>query len=175
MVALPAAIFPTSSCEHFVMIPSKRYLHHLVDMSCLGLLIGLAVCFSAVPAVSAERLAVSAPFANIRSGPATTSDILWQIEKFHPIEVLKTSGNWYYFRDFEGDEGWIHSSLVQKIATLITIQDECTIRSGPGTSFSVLFTVGKGIPFKVLERKGSWVHVQHADGDNGWIHQSLVW
>jgi SH3-like domain-containing protein len=31
------------------------------------------------------------------------------------------------------------------------------------------------VPFKVLDRKGEWLHVEHADGDRGWIHSSLVW
>jgi SH3-like domain-containing protein len=157
------------------MVPQKLYQRYSIVKHYIGFLIGMAVFFAAVPVVSAERLTVSAPLANIRSGPGTNFDILWQIEKFHPLQILKTSGDWYYFRDFEGDEGWIHSSLVQKIPSLITIQDECNIRSGPGTSFPILFTVGKGIPFKVLERKENWSHVQHADGDKGWIHQSLVW
>jgi len=157
------------------MVPKKTYQRYSAVINSIGYLLGLAVFFTAVPAVSAERLAVSAPLANIRSGPGTTYDILWQIEKFHPIQVLKTSGSWYYFRDFEGDEGWIHSSLVQEISSLITIQNECNIRSGPGSSFPVLFSVGKGIPFKVLGRKGNWFQIQHADGDKGWIYKSLVW
>jgi len=157
------------------MAYKKLYHRYSVVMNCVGFLMGLAVFFTAVPAVSAERLSVSAPLANIRSGPGSDYDILWKIEKFHPLQILKTSGKWYYFRDFEGDEGWIHSSLVQKIPSLITTQDECNIRSGPGTSFPVLFTVGKGIPFKILERKGNWFNIQHADGDKGWIHKSLVW
>jgi SH3-like domain-containing protein len=150
----------------------RRYSPGLAAIVCL---LGLLILSAADHAFSAERLSVSAPLANIRSGPATTHDVLWQIEKFHPIQILKTSGDWFFFRDFEGDEGWIHSSLVQKIPSLITAQNECNIRSGPGTSFPVLFTVGKGIPFKILEQKGSWFHIQHADGDKGWIHKSLVW
>jgi len=157
------------------MVLKKMRRRYSAVTKLIGILIGLAVFFTALPVVSAERLAVSAPFANIRSGPGTNYDTLWQVEKFHPLQILKTSGKWYYFRDFEGDEGWIHSSLVQKIPALITIQDECNFRSGPGASFPVLFTVGKGIPFKVLEQKGNWFHVQHADGDKGWIHRSLVW
>jgi SH3-like domain-containing protein len=31
------------------------------------------------------------------------------------------------------------------------------------------------VPFKVLEQKGNWFHIMHADGDKGWIHDSLVW
>ena len=36
-------------------------------------------------------------------------------------------------------------------------------------------SVQDGIPFKVISRKGQWVHIEHADGDRGWIHKSLVW
>jgi SH3-like domain-containing protein len=123
----------------------------------------------------AERLAVSVSVANIRSGPGKNYDVLWEIEKYHPLNVFKKSGKWCHFRDFEGDEGWIHESLIRKIPSIITKKEKCNIRSGPGTGFAVLFSVEKGIPFKVIKRKGSWIYIQHADGDKGWIHKSLVW
>ena len=126
-------------------------------------------------AASAERLAVSAPVANIRSGPGTSHALLWKVEKYFPIRVIEKSGEWYHFEDFEGDKGWVHQSLVSNISTVVTKNDECNIRSGPGTSHAIIFTVEKGIPFKVLEREGSWIHIEHADGDKGWIYESLVW
>ena len=125
--------------------------------------------------VSAERMAVSVPIANIRSGPGENYDILWAVEKYHPLDVFKKSGQWYHFRDFEGDEGWIHKSLLDNVPSVITKTENCNIRSGPDTHFEVLFEVEKGIPFKALERKGHWIQIQHADGDKGWIHESLVW
>jgi SH3-like domain-containing protein len=124
---------------------------------------------------SAERLAVAVSVANIRSGPGQNYDILWAVEKYHPLDVFQKSGQWYHFRDFEGDEGWIHKSLLQKLSSVITKKEKCNIRSGPDTRFAISFTVEKGIPFKVLKRKGIWIHIQHADGDKGWIHESLVW
>ena len=124
---------------------------------------------------SAERLAVSAPVANIRSGPGTSHNILWKVEKYFPLRVIKKSGEWYHFEDFEGDKGWVHQSLVGKISAVVTKNDACNIRSGPGTGNKIIFTVEKGIPFKVLKRKGSWIHIEHADGDKGWIHKSLIW
>ena len=119
---------------------------------------------------SAERLAVSAPVANIRSGPGTSHDVLWKVEKYFPIRIIEKSGEWYHFEDFEGDKGWVHQSLVKKIQAVVTKNDACNIRSGPGTSHEIKFTVEKGIPFKVLEQEGSWIHIEHADGDEGWIH-----
>ena len=96
-------------------------------------------------------------------------------ERYFPLLVIEKSGAWYRFQDFEGDKGWVHESLVAKIPAVITRNDACNIRSGPGTSHNILFSVEKGIPFKVLKREGSWIHIEHADGDKGWIHKSLVW
>jgi SH3-like domain-containing protein len=124
---------------------------------------------------SAERLAISAAEANIRSGPGTDHNVVWKVEKYFPILVIEKSGDWFQFEDFEGDRGWVHQSLVSKISAVITNSDACNIRSGPGTNNQIIFTVEKGIPFKVLNREGSWIHIEHADGDKGWIHKSLVW
>ena len=123
----------------------------------------------------AERLAVSSPVANIRSGPGTHHNVMWKVEKFFPLLVIDKSGEWYQLKDFEGDRGWVHRSLVDKTPTVITKNDKCNIRSGPGTHHKILFTVENGIPFKVLKREGSWIHIEHADGDKGWIHKALVW
>ena len=132
----------------------------------------LFVCSSTA---MAERLAVAVDVANIRSGPGTKYDTLWKIGKYHPLNILKKSGSWYHFSDFEGDKGWIHRSLTQKIPAVITTNNKCNIRSGPGTGYKILFTVDKGIPFKILKRKGNWIRIAHSDGDKGWIHKSLVW
>jgi SH3-like domain-containing protein len=129
-----------------------------------------------LPAAAAERFAVSARLANIRSGPGTKFEKLWQVWKYYPVKVLNKKGSWYYFKDFEGDEGWIHKSLLsKKMNTVISIKKKCNIRSGPGTKHKVEFTVTAGISFKALNHKGNWVQVEHADGDQGWIHKSLVW
>ncbi len=123
----------------------------------------------------AERMAVSVPTANIRLGPGEKYDIIWKVEKYYPIDVIKVAGKWCRFRDFEGDEGWIFKKLLNKTNTVITYKKKCNVRSGPGTQFKIAFTVAKGIPFKVLKRKDEWLQIKHADGDQGWIFKSLVW
>ena len=123
----------------------------------------------------AERMAISSSIANIRSGPGKNHEILWKVEKYHPIFVERKAGDWYGFRDYEGDKGWVHKSLVKNIPTVITIKEKCNVRSGPGTDNAVIFTVGSGIPFKIIGKNGNWRHILHADGDKGWIHKSLLW
>ena len=148
-------------------------MHSLKMKPCAVMIMILLLVFSSV--AWAERWAVAVSVANVRSGPGEHTDILWEVEKYYPLDVFKTSGQWYQFRDFEGDEGWIHKSLVSNIPTLITKKEKCNIRSGPGTGFSIVFTVEKGVPFKVIKREGSWTYIEHADGDKGWIFNSLAW
>ncbi|MEJ2656683.1 MAG: SH3 domain-containing protein [Desulfobacterales bacterium] len=126
-------------------------------------------------AYAGKRLTVSVSNANIRSGPGTNYDILWQVNKYYPIRIIKKVGAWFQFVDFEGDEGWIKNTLVRNIPSVITIKENCNIRSGPGTQYSVAFQAEKGVAFKIIKQKGSWIYVQHADGDKGWIYKSLVW
>jgi SH3-like domain-containing protein len=131
--------------------------------------------FYPVFALAGERYAVMGNLVNIRSGPGTNYDILWQVEKYYPVNVTEESGSWYKIEDFDGDTGWIHKSLVRQIPAVITTKDKCNIRSGPGLKYKVLIISEKGVPFKVIERKGNWIHVQHSEGHEGWIHKSLVW
>ncbi len=123
----------------------------------------------------AQRYAVKVPKANVRSGPGMKYEWVWQVGKYHPLDVQKKDGNWYYFKDSEGDSGWIHNSLVDETPTVITNKEKCNLRKGPSTQYDIAFTVGPGIPFRVIEKKGNWIYVEHADGDKGWIHKSLVW
>ena len=126
-------------------------------------------------ASAAERYTVAGKVANIRSGPGTKYGILCQAERYYPINVIKKSGNWYEVKDFEGDIGWIHKSLVNKISSVITTNPKCNIRSGPGMEYQILFISKEGVPFKVIKKKSNWIHIQHAEGHKGWIHKSLVW
>ena len=123
----------------------------------------------------AERWAVSADKCNVRSGPGAEFEVIWQVEKYYPIDIIDKKGEWRFFRDVEGDEGWIHVDLLNKADTVIIVKDNCNIRSGPGTKHNVTFIAEKGIPFKVVNRQKQWIQIEHADGDKGWIHASLVW
>ena len=122
-----------------------------------------------------ERLSLTAGIANIRSGPGTEYDVLWQVEQYHPFIIIEKKGDWYKIKDFENDEAWLYKSLIGKIEAVITIKEKCNIRSKPDTKSQVLFTVEKGVPFRVLERKENWIKIEHADGDVGWIYKTLVW
>ena len=124
---------------------------------------------------SGERMSVSAPSAKVYSGPGDKYEVVWKAGRYTPVEVTRRSGKWVLFKDYEGDEGWIHESVLGTTPSVITKKDVCNIRSGPKGDDPLVATVGAGIPFKIIEKKSPWINVEHADGDKGWIHESLVW
>ena len=135
----------------------------------------LFLLLTAASVAQAQRMSVKTNIANVRSGPGTSDPVIWQVEMYHPLNVVQKQGSWYLFEDFEGDRGWIHESLLAVTEAVIVRKDKCNVRTGPGTGNDIRFTVDKGVPFKVIEKQGQWLHVVHADGDKGWIHRSLTW
>ena len=144
-----------------------RTLRYFVILTVLLILVGVAA--------ASDRMAVKVDTANIRAQPDQQSDTLWQVEKYYPLLILEKKESWYRFKDFEGDVGWIHGSLVDDTPTVIVKVERANIRADAGTQYDLVFDAQKGTPFKVLEKKGRWLKVQHADGDVGWIFNALVW
>ena len=124
----------------------------------------------------AERISVSANSASARTGPGVKYEIVWdKLDRNYPLVVLDRKDDWYYVKDYENDKGWINKSFVDSHESVITKKDSINVRSGPGAQSNIVFKVDRGVPFKVLKRNGSWIEIQHSDGDSGWISSQLVW
>lgn len=135
------------------------------------LLIGIL----AAKAAEGKMLSTMVLNANIRSGPGTNYEVLWTVRKYCPLKILKKQGDWYYFKDFAHDRGWIHKSLVAYVPSLVVKADKANVRSGPGKKYPLVFRAMKGVSFKVIKADGKWVRVKHEDGETGWIFRSLLW
>ena len=141
----------------------------------IAAMIVIACVILAPAALAAERVAISVNAANVRSGPGTDYEMLWRMERYTPLKALSVRGDWIFFEDFEGTRGWMYAELVDDTPTVITTRETSNIRSGPGTDNDIIFKAEKGVPFKVLQRRGEWINIEHDDGDVGWIHEMLVW
>lgn len=151
-----------------------KKFHTISSVKIIGVII-LTLVICSGTAFSQQRMSVTSKIANIRSDAGTSSEVLWQVEKFHPFLILEKKGQWRRVRDFENDEAWIHKSLLGNVKSVITIKEKCNIRSKPTTKSSILFTAERGVPFRVITTKGKWLKVEHVDGDVGWIYKTLVW
>ena len=141
----------------------------------------IGVFFSLLqPGISAEALCVKAAQANVRSGPGTQYERVWEIYKYMPFEKVgvSLSGNWYAVKDVDGDVSWMHKKLLTSAFRCAVVRKAAAhIRTGPGKHYAQ--TAWSPAPqyysFKVMKRKGAWVKVKDEWGQTGWIYRSLLW
>lgn len=49
------------------------------------------------------------------------------------------------------------------------------VRVGPGSNYSIVFTYQKqGLPVEIIQEYDQWRKIRDAEGDEGWIYQSLL-
>lgn len=133
------------------------------------------VIFSGVDARGAEYESVKNDGVNIRAGASEKDEVVWEVFKDFPLQVMQRKGNWSQIKDFEGDTGWISSALLSKKQTVIVKVQIANLRSGPGQNFEPVATVKSGVVFDLVKREGDWLQLKHADGTEGWIFSTLVW
>jgi len=121
-----------------------------------------------------EYLSVAKDGINIRSGPNTSADVLFELPMGYPLQVMGREGQWVKVADYEGDKGYVFDSLLTNTPTVIVKVAECNVRSGPGTQEAVVGNVTKEVIFQKVDQKGDWVKISHPQL-TGWIHKSLIW
>jgi SH3-like domain-containing protein len=123
---------------------------------------------------AAEFVSVVKDGVNLRSGPTTSHEILFQLPKGYPLKVLAREKKWLKVSDYEDDKGWIYASLVSGTPYVIVKADEGNVRSGPGTDNDKIGKVVRDVILKKIGTEGDWFQVRHPEL-TGWIYRNLVW
>ena len=129
---------------------------------------------------SAEILSVKGERVNLREGPGTGYDIIYEYNKGFPFEVVERKKDWVKVRDFENDTGWMHKSVLSKRRFTIVKANKnkeksINIRNGPGSDNQIIGKAYYGVVLKILEHDSGWVKVQHNSGLIGWVSSHLLW
>lgn len=139
----------------------------------------LTVLFILFTAHESPALCVSVAKANLRTGPGTGYDVVWEIFKYMPLVKVgvSVSGKWYAVKDVDGDVTWIHRDLVtSKFHCAVVKTDTVNVRTGPGTRYrkSPISPAKQYYSFKVEKRRGGWLKVRDEWGGRGWIHRKFL-
>lgn len=130
---------------------------------------------SLTSAFAADMVSIKGSIVNMRSGPSTRTDALWELKKGYPLKVLKRKGSWLQVQDFENDRGWVSRKLTSKTAYHVVKSNTANIRSGPSTKFGIVGKAERGDVLRTRGKKSGWVKVQRASGKSGWVSGKLVW
>jgi SH3-like domain-containing protein len=145
------------------------------------MLLGVFLIFFLIYSGStSEALCVKTAKANIRSGPGTNYETIWQVYKYMPFEKVgvSVSGNWYAVKDVDGDVNWIHKKLITNGFRCATVKkDPVNVRKGPGMRYRKIYPepAQQYYSFRVLKKRGLWIKVKDELGKIGWIHKDFLW
>lgn len=151
----------------------RKKMIQLISLLCITIL-----TFMVVVVEDSHALCIKTKKANLRKGPGTHYDKLWQVFKYMPFKEIKRRGNWYRVQDVDGDTYWVHKKLVSKSYKCAVIKDnETNLRKGPGTKFDKApwSPVDKYFSMKVIQVKNNWVRIEDGVGDKAWVYRPLVW
>ena len=135
-------------------------------------IIVVAGAFSAAQA--ADYVSVAKNGVNLRSGPGTQTEAIFQVPAGYPLLVLERKGAWLKVQDYEGDKGWIQQSLVSTAPSVIVRVREAKIRSGPNASAPEVGKAAKDVILNKTGVQGVWIKVSHPNL-TGWVHKDLLW
>ena len=138
----------------------------------------LALAFLSSTPQNTEALCIQNERANLRKGPGTKHEKLWEVFKYMPFKQLGNKDAWKRIQDIDGDIYWVYSPLTtQKYKCAVIKNNKTNLRTGPGTKFPKVpwSPVDKFFSMKVLKIKQNWVHIEDSAGDKAWIYRPLVW
>jgi uncharacterized protein YgiM (DUF1202 family) len=108
---------------------------------------------------------------NVRSGPGTSYSIIGSAPKGATYTVTGQSGSWYKIV-YGSKTGYISASYFSvssappvenpptaQTGTVVNCTSGVNVRSGPGTSYSIIGTAPKGATYTVTGQSGSWYKI----------------
>ena len=121
---------------------------------------------------------VTADALNVRSGPSTSYGITTKLYKGDKVEILETSNGWHKIKASNGKIGWVSGDYI-KVYSGSTSQTSykatvtatsLNVRSGAGTSYSVITKLSKGTVVDVIESASNgWKKIKTSNGTTGWV------
>ena len=115
---------------------------------------------------------------NMRTGPGTRYPIDWVlVKRSQPVEIIGEFEVWRQIRDWRGDTGWVHRSMLSSARTIIfTIRTLLTDKAEPGSR--PVADIGIGVIGELLEcgAANCRVAIDSSQGRyKGWAPIAALW
>ena len=129
---------------------------------------------------------------NVRSGAGTSYSVIGSLKNGATVEIVETSGSWYKIKYGSG-YGYVSKDYVTvsssnnnsssnnttttpstSITTgIIKVNNALNVRSGAGTSYSVIGSLKNGATVEIVETSGSWYKIKYGSG-YGYVSKDYV-
>ena len=138
------------------------------------LIILFILTFSSMTCASEIFLSLKKNKVNVRYGPSFESPIKYVYKKINlPVKQIDKKENFRRIIDFKNNSGWIHSSQLKKINSLIPL-DDIVLFKKPSEFSEPLAKIKKGRVLVIKKCDGLWCKVR-SEKFKGWVKTNNVW
>lgn len=117
-------------------------------------------------------VSLAADEVNVRFGPGKQYPINWVYTREGlPVTIIAEFDTWRKIRDHEGDEGWVHSSLLSSRRTIMVRGEVRELRRTPDATSRVVLRAEPGVIGQLFDCDDDWCRVEIA-GRRGWLPRS---
>ena len=112
----------------------------------------------------------------VRSGPALRYPVRWVFQKKGlPVEVIQEFDTWRKIRDAEGEEGWIHQSLLSgRRSVLVRAEGLVSLHKRAGEGSTLLAKLEPDVVAELQGCRPGWCDIS-AEGYRGWVQRQFLW
>ena len=129
-----------------------------------------------VPIAAAEEIFLSLKKnkVNVRYGPSFESPVKFIYNKIDlPIKLIDKKENWRRILDVKNNSGWIHSSQLKQINSIITLSDKILFMK-PTIFSKPIAKIKKGRVLIIQNCQTNWCKIK-TDNIKGWIQRKNLW
>jgi SH3-like domain-containing protein len=112
----------------------------------------------------------------MRTGPGLRYPIRWVYTKRNmPIEVIQEFDTWRKIRDYDGETGWVHQSLLSGRRTAIVNNGKgVVLLKKPQAAAQPVAILEPEVLLSLEECNAQWCEVEVA-GFSGWVEKNSLW
>ncbi len=112
----------------------------------------------------------------VRTGPALRYPIKWVYKKKGlPVEIIQEFDTWRKIKDRDGEEGWIHQSLLSGRRNAVVIGENSPyLYKSPEVTAKMVVQVEAGNIVDVEACEAFWCDVK-IESFSGWIERKSLW
>ena len=129
-----------------------------------------------IPIAAAEEIFLSLKKSkvNVRYGPSFESPVKFIYKKIDlPIKLIDKKENWRRILDVKNNSGWIHSSQLKQINSIITLSDKILFKR-PTIFSKPIAKIKKGRVLIIQNCQTNWCKIK-TDNIKGWIQRKNLW
>lgn len=129
------------------------------------------------------KATVTATTLNVRSGAGTSYSTIGSLKKGDTVNVIKKSGGWYQIQFTSSKTGWVSADYVSYKAnsnsssnttkTGVVTANSLNVRSGAGTSYSIVGSLSKNTKVEITQTSGSWYKIK-SGSLVGWVSADYI-